>query len=151
MMKFKLTIFNLQCWICIESTYKLSEAALFPWDTDPCSWHVTFPELQVIRTFHKTRLYLQNFTSFSQKTRKGADFIWTAWFRNAAASFRIPTVSLRWGLQLLAGLDLPKQSILKIPHIHSCGVACSGKEKLVAYQHSEQLKTQTHDSKSCIQ
>ena len=92
----------------------------------------TFQELQKIRThFHSTTVFLQNFTSFSQKTGKGVDFSWTSWFRNAAASFHVPIVSLRWGLEVLAGLDLPKHSILYHTPI---AVVCYGREKLLAYK-----------------
>lgn len=130
-MKFKANIFSLQYWIYIESTYELSEAALFPSDMNPCSWHWLFKSFKESELISTRQQCFFKITSFSQKTGKVVDFSWASWFRNAAASLHVPIVSLRWVLQLLAGPDLPKQSIL-YHHTH-IPVVCYRREKLLAH------------------
>lgn len=80
----------------------------------------------------KQQCWFKTLQILARKQEKGY-FSRTSWFRNATASFCVPIASrhARAPARLLAGLDLPQQSILHY-HTHTAMV-CNSREKLLAH------------------
>lgn len=121
-MKIKANIFNLQCWIYMETTYELSKAALFLWWIVRIGIDFSRASGDKNSFTIKQQCFFKTLKILARKQEKGY-FSRTSWFRNATASFCVPIeLSCEGSSQTSCWTGFTTAKHTALPHTYSYGV-----------------------------